>query len=323
MMGYDKPLPSGSPSPEMLPLIVIAGPTGSGKTALALYLANRFEGEIVNCDSLQLYRGFDIGTAKTAPEKRQGIPHHLFDVLSAEFGYSAGEYSRAAREVLAEISLRGRLPLLVGGTGFYLRALLAGLPSLPPKNDSLRIRLAERELRRTGALHKILSRLDPESAVRIHANDTQKLIRAVELRLLTLAPRPASESAAPLSGYRTLSIGLDPEPTQLRERLKARTREMFATGLVEEVRDLLGHGLSGNEKPFEALGYKQALQVLRGQCTVEQAIESTIIATRQYAKRQRTWFRRDPAIHWVKSFGEQPGACNFAAALIEDWLAKP
>jgi tRNA dimethylallyltransferase len=307
----------------MHPLIVIAGPTGSGKTALALYLAKRFEGEIVNCDSLQLYRGFDIGTAKTAPEKRQGIPHHLFDVLSAEFGYSAWEYARAAREVLAEISSRGRLPFLVGGTGFYLRSLLVGLPFLPPKNNSLRARLAERELRRPGSLHKILSRLDPDSSARIHVNDTQKLIRAVELRLLTAAPRPASASAAPLGGYRTLIIGLDPEPTHLRERLEARTREMFAAGLLEEVRGLLAHGLSGNEKPFEALGYKQALQVLRGECATEQAIESTIIATRQYAKRQRTWFRNDPAIQWVKSFGEQPVACNFATALIEDWLAKP
>ena len=306
----------------MFPLIAIAGPTGSGKTALALFLARQFDAEIVNCDSLQLYRGFNIGTAKTPPDKRRGIPHHLFDVLSAESGYSAGEYSRVAREVLAEISSRGRLPLLVGGTGFYLRSLLVGLPSLPPKNESLRRRLAERELHRPGSLHKILSRLDPECAVRIHANDTQKLIRAVELRLLTLAPRPTSESATPLIGYRILTIGLDPEPIQLRERLESRTREMFAAGLLDEVRGLLAHGLSGDEKPFEALGYRQALQVLRGACTIEQAIESTITATRQYAKRQRTWFRRDPSIQWVRSFGEQAVARNFATALIEDWLAK-
>ncbi len=174
----------------MLPLIVIAGPTGSGKTALALDLANRFHGEIVNCDSLQLYRGFDIGTAKTAPENRQGIPHHLFDVLSPESGYSAGEYARAARRVLAEISSRDRLPLLVGGTGFYLRALLTGLPKLPPKDDRLRIRLTARELRRPGSLHKILSRLDPKSADRIHANDTQKLIRALGIALADSQPSP-------------------------------------------------------------------------------------------------------------------------------------
>jgi tRNA dimethylallyltransferase len=307
----------------MLPLIVIAGPTGSGKTALALELAKHFEGEIVNCDSLQLYRGFDIGTAKTAPENRQGIPHHLFDVLSPESGYSAGEYARAATRVLAEISSRGRLPFLVGGTGFYLRALLAGLPALPPKDEALRARLAGRELRRPGSLHKILSRLDTKSADRIHANDTQKLIRALELRLLTLNPRPSPDSAAPLGGYRVLTIGLDPDLTDLRKRLERRTHEMFSAGLLEEVRNLLASGLSGNEKPFEALGYKQALQVLRGDCDTNQAIESIIIATRQYAKRQRTWFRRDPAIHWINSFGEQPAARDFATALIEDWLAKP
>ncbi len=307
----------------MVPLIVIAGPTGSGKTALALDLAKRFDGEIVNCDSLQLYRGFDIGTAKTAPENRQGIPHHLFDVLSPESGYSAGEYARAARGVLAQISSRRRLPLLVGGTGFYLRALLTGLPVLPPKDDTLRIRLAGRELRRPGSLHKILSRLDAKSANRIHANDTQKLIRALELRLLTLGPRPESDSAAGLSGYRILIVGLDPDPQELRKRLERRTHEMFSAGLLEEVRGLLASGLSGNEKPFEALGYKQALQVLRGDCDTTQAIESTIIATRQYAKRQRTWFRRDPAIQWINSFGEQPAAKEFAITLTEDWLAKP
>jgi tRNA dimethylallyltransferase len=307
----------------MLPLIVIAGPTGSGKTALALDLAKRFEGEIVNCDSLQLYRGFNIGTAKTAPENRQGIPHHLFDVLSPESGYSAGEYARAARGVLAQIPSRKRLPLLVGGTGFYLRALLAGLPALPPKDDALRTRLAGRELRRPGSLHKILSRLDAKSANSIHANDTQKLIRALELRLLTLNPRPEPDSAAPLSGYRVLIIGLDPDPQELRKRLERRTHEMFSAGLLEEVRGLLASGLSGNEKPFEALGYKQALQVLRGECDTTQAIESTIIATRQYAKRQRTWFRRDPAIRWINGFGEQPAAREFAIAQIEDWLASP
>ena len=300
----------------MQPLIVIAGPTGSGKTALALHVAKRFNGEIVNCDSLQLYRGFDIGTAKTAPEKRQGIPHHLFDVLSPESGYSAGEYARLAREVLAEISSRGRLPLVVGGTGFYLRALLEGLPTLPSRSESVRTRVARRELRRPGSLHKILSRLDPESARRIHANDTQKLIRALELRLLTRAPRPSPESAGPLQGYRTLMLGLDPDRALLIEHLESRTRDMFGGGLLEEVRGLLAQGLSGKEKPFEALGYKQALQVLRGECTVEQAIESTIIATRQYAKRQRTWFRRDTEIRWVQNFGDQPAAQQFAIAEI-------
>ncbi len=307
---------------RMLPLIVIAGPTGSGKTALALRMAEIFGGEIVNCDSLQLYRGFDIGTAKTAIGQRHGIPHHLFDALSPKEGYSAGEYARAAREVLAEISSRNRLPLVVGGTGFYLRALLDGLPALPARDDSVRQGLVRRERCRPGSLHKILSRLDPDSARRIHPSDIQKLIRAMELRLLTQLPRPAPESAAPLKDYRTLTLGLDPDRAILVQRLDSRTRQMFEGGLLDEVRGLLAQGLSGNEKPFEALGYKQALQVLRGDCSVEQAIESTTIATRQYAKRQRTWFRRGSDIRWIAGFGDESGSENAAIDIIKEWLGS-
>jgi tRNA dimethylallyltransferase len=307
---------------RMPPLIVIAGPTGSGKTALALRLAEIFGGEIVNCDSLQLYRGFDIGTAKTVIGQRHGIPHHLFDALSPKEGYSAGEYARAAREVLAEITARDRLPLVVGGTGFYLRALLGGLPALPARDESVRQGLVQRETRRPGSLHKILSRLDSESARRIHPSDIQKLIRAMELRLLTQAPRPAPESAAPLKGYGTLTLGLDPDRVLLVQRLDSRTRQMFESGLLDEVRGLLVQGLSGNEKPFEALGYKQALQVLRGACSVEQAIESTTIATRQYAKRQRTWFRRDSDIRWIAGFGDETESQRVAIDIIKDWLAS-
>jgi tRNA dimethylallyltransferase len=305
-----------------LPLLAIVGPTGSGKSSLALRLAERFHGELINCDSLQLYKGFNIGTAKTPVADRRAIPHRLFDVLTPETGYSAGEYARDACRVIQEVSSRSALPAIVGGTGFYLRALLHGLPELPKADTLLRRRLAARELRRPGALWKLLSRLDPESASRIHANDVQKLIRAVELRVLTGRPRAAPGLESPLHGYNTLILGLDPDREQLAQRIEARTRKMFASGLVGEVRQLLAEGLTGAEKPFESVGYKQALEVVRGQCSLAEAIESTILATRQYAKRQRTWFRREPGVRWIQGFGEDSHIQESACRMVEDWLAS-
>ncbi len=285
-------------------LATVVGPTGSGKSALALGLAERFGGEIVNCDSLQLYRGFDIGTAKTPPADRRGIPHHLFDVLMPQESYSAGEYAREARKVIAEIAGRGRLPVVVGGTGFYLRALLEGLPALPSRDERLRERLAERERLRPGSLHRLLRRLEPSAAGRIHTHDVQKTMRALEVRLLTQQALPLPAEAHALEGYTVMKLGLDPDRAALHQRLETRTRSMFIHGLIEEVQGLLALGSTGNEKPFEALGYKQALMHLRGALTLEQAVESTIIETRQYAKRQRTWFRRDPEIRWFAGFGD-------------------
>jgi tRNA dimethylallyltransferase len=283
-------------------LIAVVGPTGAGKSALALDLAEALSGEIVNCDSLQFYRGFDIGTAKTPVSERRGIPHHLFDVLEPQNGYSAGDYARDARAVLAGIAARGRVPVVVGGTGFYLRALLEGLPGLPGRNEALRADLAKREQARPGVLHRLLKRLEPGASARIHPNDVQKLIRALEIRVLTGGAPP--ESGEPLRDYRVLKIGLDPDRAQLFARLDARVQAMFSGGLVEEVRGLLERGATGMEKPFESLGYKQALQHIRGQVTLEQAIESTQLETRQYAKRQWTWFRRDAEVQWLKGFGE-------------------
>ncbi len=299
------------------PLLVVVGPTGSGKSALAIHLARQFGGEIVNCDSLQLYRGFDIGTAKTPPAQRGGIPHHLFDVLTPLESYSAGEYARLARTVIAEIAARGQLPVVVGGTGFYLRALLEGLPPLPARDPQLRDRLMAREEARPGSLHRILSRLDPTAAARIHIHDVRKTLRALELRLLTRKSLPPVESAQALQGYSVFKLGLDPDRAALHKKLEARTREMFAHGLIEEVEGLLRSGCTGEEKPFESLGCKQALAHLRGSLTREQAIESTLIETRQYAKRQWTWFRRDPEIHWLKGFGDESEVQEQAEALVE------
>jgi tRNA dimethylallyltransferase len=279
-------------------LIAVVGPTGAGKSALALDLAEALSGEIVNCDSLQFYRGFDIGTAKTPVSERRGIPHHLFDVLEPQNGYSAGDYARDARAVVAEISARGHVPVVVGGTGFYLRALLEGLPGLPRRNEAVRADLAKREQAQPGVLHRLLTRLEPGAAGRIHPNDVQKLIRALEIRVLTGGAPP--ESGEPLRDYRVLKIGLDPDRAQLFARLEARVQAMFSGGLVEEVRGLLARGATGMEKPFESLGYKQALQHIHGEVTLEQAIESTQVETRQYAKRQWTWFRRDAEIYWFR-----------------------
>jgi tRNA dimethylallyltransferase len=297
------------------PLIVVVGPTGAGKSALALNLATALNGEIVNFDSLQLYRGFDIGTAKTPASERRGIAHHLFDVLDAENGYSAGDYARLARSAVAEITSRGSVPIAVGGSGFYLRAMLNGLPALPSRDPGLRTSLEARERRRPGSLHRLLTRLDASAASRMHARDVHKTIRALEIRLLTRTPMPAAESAEALCGYRILQIGLNPDRAKLIERLNARVEAMFAGGLIEEVQTLLAQGGTGAEKPFESLGYKQALQYIRGQVTQEQAILSTQIETRQYAKRQRTWFARDSRIHWLAGFGEEESVVEAALAL--------
>ncbi len=285
-------------------------------------MAQQFAGEIVNCDSLQLYRQLDIGTAKPSLQERQIVPHHLFDVLSIQEGFSAGEFAQLARPVIQEIAQRGHLPIVAGGTGFYLKALLEGLPSLPTKDDQLRARLMRREQQRPGALFGLLKRLDAKSAAQIHGRDIQKLLRTLEVRILTGQPRAEAQISPPLKDFRTLKIGLDPDRGQLRIRLEARTKRMFSGGLVDEVRSLLSSGSTGNEKPFESLGYKQALQQVRGVITLEQAIESTFIETCQYAKRQRTWFRRDPEFHWLPGFGDSAGAIDEGVALVEEWITK-
>jgi tRNA dimethylallyltransferase len=310
------------------PVIAIVGPTGSGKSALALHVAEIFSGEIINCDSLQLYRGFDIGTAKTPPHARRGIPHHLFDVLDPVMRYSAGDYARAARAVLRDVSARKKLPVIVGGTGFYLRALFDGLPELPGREDGLRAKLEEREQRRTGSLHRLLTRLEPEAAARIHPRDTQKLMRALEVRVLTRVSIPPPAAAEPLTGYRALVLGLSPERARLAEAIKTRTQEMFRAGsigggLIEEVSGLLARGCTGEEKPFESLGYQQALAHLRGEISLEDAVASTEIGTRQYAKRQWTWFRRDPRVQWLEGFGGDAEVIERCLARVREFLRDP
>jgi tRNA dimethylallyltransferase len=299
-------------------LVAILGPTGSGKSDLALEIAQKFDGEIVNCDSLQVYRYFDIGTAKLPVQSRRGIPHHLIDLVAPDELFTAGEYARLGRAVIRDITARNHLPVIAGGTGFYLRALLDGLFEGPARDQQLRDRLANREKSRAGSLHKLLNRLDPETASKIHPNDVPKVTRALEVCLI--ARRPVSElfrqGREPLRGYRILKIGLLPNRAALYERLDARCSEMFAAGLIDETRYILSLGFSPASKPFESHGYKQALQLLNGELTLKEAVNYAQRNTRRYAKRQTTWFRRETDLKWIKDFGDAPAARDAAFALV-------
>ena len=308
----------------MKPLIAIAGPTGAGKSELALRVAEEFGGEVVNCDSLQIYRYFDIGTAKLPLAERRGIPHHLIDILDPDEVFTAGEYARLGRAALADISARGRLPVIAGGTGFYLRALVEGLFRGPVRDPDLRAKLGARESRSPGSLHRLLRRFDPETAFRIHPNDVPKVMRALEICLLTL--RPATElyreGRHALEGYRALRIGLAPDRDALYRRLDERCARMFESGLVEEVRRILEMGFAPEAKPFESHGYRQALQMLRGELNEKEALFYARRNTRNYAKRQMTWFRKEPEMVWLKGFGEETHIQDQALARVSAFLTK-
>lgn len=303
------------------PLVTVAGPTGSGKSSLAIALAETFGGEIVNCDSLQVYRHFDIGAAKLPEAARHGIPHHLIDILDPNEIFTAGEYARLARETIANISARGRLPIVAGGTGFYLRALLDGLFEGPSRNQPLRDRLAARESRRRGSLHRLLRRFDSEAAGKIHPHDVPKVTRALEVCLLSR--RPVTElyrqGRDRLRGYRALKLGLLPDREALNERLDTRCRAMFEGGLEDEVRGILAMGFAP-VKPFEALGYKQALQSIRGELNPREALFYAQRNTRRYAKRQITWLRKEAGMEWLRGFGESPEIREAAIRRVREFL---
>ena len=311
-----------NPDASGLPLVAVLGPTGSGKSDLALEIALEFDGEIVNCDSLQVYRHFDLGTAKLRLEDRRGIAHHLIDVADPGELFTAGEYARRARTVLADITARGKIPVVAGGTGFYLRALLDGLFPGPSRDQDLRDRLAAREARRPGSLHRILKRLDPSAAERIHPHDVPKVTRALEMCIMMRHPvsdlfRRGRDA---LAGYRSLKIGLEPPRDALYERLDARCRRMFESGLVDEIRSILELGFAETVKPFESHGYKQALQILRGELTLKEAIFYAQRNTRRYAKRQMTWFRQESGMVWLKGFGDSPEIRAAARKLVNGYF---
>ena len=299
-------------------LVVVLGPTASGKTALSLALAERFHGEIVNCDSVALYRDFEIGTAKPTASERPRAPHHLLDIADPTDFVTAGQYARLARETLAEIKSRDKLPIVVGGTGLYLRALLEGLFPGPQRSEELRERLRERAGKKGGEhLHQVLRRLDGEAAAKIHANDVPKLIRAIEVCLTSRRKMTEmwKQGRDPLTGFRVLRLGLTPNRDALYARINQRAQHMFDAGLVEETKRLLAK-YGDAARPLSTLGYKQAFQLLRGEIDSKTAVQSAQQAHRNYAKRQMTWFRRELGVIWLEGFGDELAIQERAAALV-------
>ena len=306
------------------PLILILGPTATGKSRLSVELARRFNGEIVGCDSIQVYKYLNFGSGKLSSNEQAGVPHHLIDLLEPDQVFTAGEYLRMGRQVLEDIQQRGRLPFVVGGTGLYLRALLEGLFEGPKRSDSIRTTLNVLAERKDNFhLYKMLERIDPVSACRIAASDRPKMIRAIEVFLLTSQPLSWHFRAGkePLQGFEVLKIGLNPPRPHLYELINERVDQMYAAGLVEEVRSILARGFRLEAKAFEALGYSQVVRFLKGEIGLDEAVSLTKRETRRYAKRQLTWFRKERECIWYDSTGADPrlqaGATSLVAAFLK------
>ncbi|HEY7512303.1 MAG TPA: tRNA (adenosine(37)-N6)-dimethylallyltransferase MiaA [Vicinamibacteria bacterium] len=299
-------------------LIGIVGPTASGKSALGLRLARAAGGEIVSCDSLQVYRGLDVGSAKPTREERALVPHHLVDVIGPDEPFTAAEYARRARAAIAGIAARGRVPLVVGGSGLYLRALLSGLFAGPSRDDALRARLERIAARKGDArLHGLLRRVDPEAAARIEVRDRVRVVRALEVfratgRPLSLHHRAGADA---LTGFDVRLLGLNPPREALRAAVERRTDAMLAGGLLEETRALLA-AHPGGLAPLNAIGYRQAVAVARGEREVAAARRDMVKETMRYAKRQMTWFRHQARVEWCATADE-------AYARAASWLALP
>lgn len=303
-------------------LLVIVGPTASGKTTLSLAAAQDFHGEIVSCDSVAVYREFEIGTAKPTQAERAAVPHHMIDVASPTESFTAGAYARQARAAVRDIAAEGKLPIVVGGTGLYLRALLDGLFPGPERSEDIRARLLAKESSRgKGYLHRLLRRMDAAAAANIHANDTPKIVRAVEVCLAGREKMSElwKQGRDPLSGFRIIRVGLDPERSQLYDRINRRCEQMFSDGLIDEtraLRDRFPALLSVPNSPLNALGYRQAVALIRGELSAAEAISAAQQAHRNYAKRQLTWFRKEPDVRWVADFGGSAAALAAVTQLV-------
>ena len=308
---------------EKSQVVAVLGPTATGKSALAIALAERFAGEIVNCDSTAVYRGFDIGTDKIGLSARRGIPHHLIDVVDPHEEYTAARYAREAAQVVREILARGRLPILAGGTGFYYRALTRGLFPGPGRDAALRLRLERVAARRGPAfMHSMLRRVDPASARRIQPNDLKRGVRALEVFFLTGRPLTEhfADTVSPLPGVDLIAVGVHLPSPVISERVTRRVDEQFARGLLNEIRELLARGVPETVRPFGGLVYRQALEHLHG--VRDEAATRALIAqqNRQYARRQLIWFRKEPDLTWLEGPGESPLTVAAATRLVDERL---
>jgi tRNA dimethylallyltransferase len=300
-------------------LVAILGPTATGKSALALAVAERYDGEIVNCDSTAVYRGFDIGTDKVDTTARRGVRHHLIDIVDPTDDYTAAQYARDASSVVREIRARGRLPIVVGGTGFYYRALTRGLFPGPGRDAALRQRLMEIESRRGGGfLHRMLARVDPESSARIQVRDLKRVVRALEVFFLTGRPLTAhfAETLSPLPDFDVIAIALRLPAADISDRVVRRVDDQFDRGLLNEIRTLLARGIPETARPFGGLVYRQALEHLRG--VRDEPATRALIAqeNRRYARRQLIWFRKEPNLSWF----DGPGDCRSTIARVAQFL---
>lgn len=296
------------------PVIAIVGPTATGKSALGVALAHLLDGEIVNADSMQLYRGMDIGTAKLTEDERGGVPHHVLDIWDVTEPASVAAYQELARAAIDQIRARGRTALLVGGSGLYVRAVLERF-EFPGTDAGLRAELEE-ELARRGPLplHERLARLDPVAAARILPSNGRRIVRALEVVQLTGAPFEAALPEQPAPYYESVQIGVDLATPVLAERIEVRVAQMWRLGLVDEVRALVARGLRDGRTASRALGYQQVLRFLAGEYSEQEAAAETVRATRRFVRRQRSWFRRDPRVHWLD--GAASDLVPAAAALV-------
>ena len=309
--------------PGAIPLVAIVGPTASGKSLLGAWLARKFGGEVLACDSTQVYRGFDIGTAKPSHEEREGVTHHLLDLVDPGHLFTAGEYRVRTIAVLEDLRQRARLPILTVGTGLYLRALLEGLADVPARSAELRARLeAGADKHSLQYLHRVLRRLDPDAALRIGSRDRPKMIRAIEVCLLTgRSLTEAHQSGRKrLEGYTPIKIGLQPPRAALYERIEQRVHTMLDRGWLEEVAGLVKSGVPLDAKPFDFIGYSELRAYLEGTVTLSAATKAISQATRRYAKRQVTWFRKEPLVHWLPGFGDDAAIAAAAEGLVAGHL---